>query len=150
MPLSGFQNYPQRPSPNRRQVGEALLMQQMGGAQPGMQPGLETGAAPIGDPGTGEPSVGDPAEHGLRMQGGHYMGGAGQTGWGSGTPAPGAEEDPNPSAIAAAVGEALTRQGGGLARDANPYIDRERRKRDVLRLGLSQFEVELLGNSGGL
>lgn len=142
----GFMSYPQRPSPNPRQVGEALVMQRMGGgAQSGAPPPAGMPAAPDGGG-----AVGDPQDRGLREQGARYMGGAGQMGWGSGTPSPDQEQDPNPSAIAAAVGEALTRSGGGVMRDQNPFVDRERRKRDALRLGLSQFEVDLLSQSGGL
>lgn len=145
--MFGFQSYPQRPSPNRRQVGEALVMQQQSGGA-----GLETAPGPMGfqsptpsgDPG----AFGDPAEHELRAQGGRSMGGAGQTGWGSG--GGDSPDEPNPSAIAAAVGEALTRMGGGIMRDPNPHVDRERRKRDVMQLGVSPFEADLLTQSGGL
>jgi hypothetical protein len=144
--LFGYAKYPQRPSPDRRQVGEALLLQNMNGgagADPGMAPSMATPA-----PAPDAAAVGDPAEHDLRMQGGRQMGGAGQGGWGSGDGD--SAQNPNPSAIAAAVGEALTRQGGGIMRDRNPFLDRERRKRDVLRLGISELEAELLSQSGGL
>lgn len=155
--MFGFQSYPQKPTPNRRQVGEALLMQQLGGApEQGMEPGAPMGAhSPAGqvampDAGAGAGAVGDAPERSLREQGGRYMGATGQMGWGSGMPAPGAEQEANPSAIAAAVGEALTRQGGGIMRDRNPYVDRERRRQDVLRLGLSEFEADLLSQTGGI
>lgn len=94
-------------------------------------------------PGEETAGVGDPTEDALRRRGGRFMGGAGQSGADS-------DDGPASSAINAAVGEALTRMGGGIARDQSPYVDRERRRRDVLRLGISEFEADLLLQSGGL
>jgi hypothetical protein len=65
----------------------------------------------------------------LRREGGKLMGGGG---------------DDNDSALSAAVGEALTRAGGGHRGNLNPHKNRDAHVRQLQRLGISQLEAELL------
>lgn len=53
------------------------------------------------------------------------------------------------AAVNAAVGEALTRKGGGASQSLNPHKDRGRAMNDLQRLGLSAVEAELLSMTGG-
>jgi hypothetical protein len=53
------------------------------------------------------------------------------------------------SALLSAIGEALTRGGSGFAGNPSPFKDRERARRDLQRLGLSEAEAELMQMLGG-
>lgn len=127
----GFTSQPQQPPPDPRKVGMQLAQRGQGGGMPAM---------PMPMPMAGE--AGSDPDRLAREQGGAKMGGAGQRDTSS--------EDEHPSAFAAAVGEALTRMGNGLMVSRDPTVDRERRKRDVMRLGVSDYEAELLSLSGGI
>ena len=153
----GFVARPQRPAPDPQEVGRAL-------AQAGMQ--MDAPRTPVtaeGGPemddmefGTAYTPAGRPGMAArLRLLGAIRTGGAGQTGTGS-APAGQPDYEAGPleadhSLVNAGVGEALTRLGGGLMRNASLGAEQAARRRaDLLRLGLTPFEVALLQRSGGI
>ena len=106
----------------------------------------EQGYTPAGSPGMAAR---------LRLLGAIRTGGAGQTGTGSAPPGqPDYEAGPleaDHAMVNAGVGEALTRLGGGVMRNASiSTAQAARRRGDLLRLGLTPFEVDLLAKSGGI
>lgn len=116
----GFQPPPQA---NPQQVGQAMMRpQQMQGMQAPMMQGME-------------PPNPDDADRAMRLEGAKLM-----------TTAQSTDGD---AAVSAAVGEALTRRGGGASQSLNPFKDRARAMNDLQRLGLSQVEAELLSMTGG-
>jgi len=54
------------------------------------------------------------------------------------------------NAVNIAIGEALTRTGGGYSTSLNPYKDREKHIRQLQQLGLSAVEANLLAQTGGV
>ncbi len=172
----GFVRQPQAPAPDPRAVGQAMSRAR---AQPDALPraprlgqdrmalyppaSLEPGYGPdrswLDRP--AQPRLeqvamehGDPGEATLRREGATRTGGAGQTGTGSappGEPDYAVDEATPHSALNAAIGEALTRLGGGVMRA--PAMSPARtaaRQRQLLALGITPFEVELLARSGGV
>lgn len=88
-----------------------------------------------------------------RELGGHHMGAPGQSGRGSAPP--GQPDHPNDDGddarTNAAIGEALTRMGGGVMANPDMTSTRSARRRaQVERLGITPFEASLLQRSGGL
>lgn len=170
----GFNKQPQAPSPDPRQVGQAL------GQSPGpgrRTPQNPTGSRqPIGYKADGSGMVWDEGDGGrmptwgeagavglaslvanlraLRERAARFTHGAGQTGTGSapaGQPNYPTDDGEHHSALNAAVGAALTRMGNGLM--APPDMTETRaasRRDDLLRLGVTEFEAELLSQSGGI
>jgi hypothetical protein len=133
----GFVRPGQRPTPDSAQVGAALM--QRGMAQPQMAPGM---AAPPQSPADPEPSFMEAIERApdhrpdldLRRHGAFLMGGGGQSGeW----------------SLPTAVGEALTRKGGGHTANPNVHKPRGRTLETLQQLGLSRIEAELLIETGG-
>ncbi len=137
----GFTTPGTRPAPDPRAVG-AMLMQgpQMGGMGMGQAP---QGAAPMApqqaqkprpplDDHTHREFPARSQDEAMRREGGKLMG--------SGGP----DED---GALAAAVGEALTRKGGGHKGNQNPYKNRERHIQQLQQLGISEVEAMLLGET---
>ena len=114
----GFTRPNQQPTPDPRQVGQQLM-------QP--RPPRQTQQFDV-DPVDAEfPARSMGAA--LRREGGKLMGSGG---------------DDNDGALSAAVGEALTRAGGGHRGNPNPHKDRDAHVRQLQRLGISQLEAELL------
>ncbi len=114
----GFTRPGQQPSPDPRQVGQQLM-------QP--PPQAQQGRLEV-DPVDAEfPAHSMSAA--LRREGGKLMGGGG---------------DDSDGALSAAVGEALTRAGGGHTSNPNPHKNRDAHVQQLQRLGISQLEAELL------
>ena len=144
---SGFPRYPQPTTPDSRAVGAALMQQGMGPGQmapptPATGPGQMAPAPPSGMP-TDMPPV-DPYAQ-LRADGAQRMTAPGQLDHGEAEP--GAH---SANALSIAVGEAMTRLGGGYKTDPNPYRDTAGHVRQLQQLGLSAVEAELLVQSGGV
>ncbi len=114
----GFSRPGQQPTPDPRAVGQQLMQ-----PRPPQQP----------QPFDVDPVDAEFPAHSmgaaLRREGGKLMGGGG---------------DDNDSALSAAVGEALTRAGGGHRGNPNPHKNRDVHVRHLQRLGISQLEAELL------
>lgn len=107
-------------TPDPRQVGAQLMQSQQ---QQAAQPIGVAQAPPV------PPHVRDAM---LRREGGRLMG------------AGGPDED---GAMAAAVGEALTRRGGGHTPNPNPNKNRAAHVRHLQQLGISELEATLLGET---
>ena len=116
----GFSIPGQQPSPDPRAVGAQL-------AQPQQQQRSPPGLA-FDDPLDFEAPARS-REAALRREGGKLMGSGG----------PDAD-----GAFAAAVGEKLTRAGGGHRGNPNPHKDLDGHVRQIIQLGVSPFEAELL------
>jgi len=130
----GFTRYPQQKTPPAEAVGMALL--QRGQGQPASAaPPMMMGSAP---------EMGPPPDALLRAQGAERMTGSGQMD--DGMPM---EDGHSLNAISVAVGEALTRMGGGYATSPNPFKPRERALQNLQQLGLSSVEAQLLIRTGG-
>ena len=117
----GFTRPGQQPAPDPRLVGQQLQQ------QPQRAPEVE----PFGD----EAEFEAPArsqEAFFRREGGKLMG------------AGGPDSD---GALSAAVGEALTRAGGGHQGNPNPHKRRESHIRHLQQLGISELEANLLGET---
>jgi hypothetical protein len=145
----GFSPFPQQPAPDPRQVGRMLRMAPAGlPGSPMGRPTPDQGAEPYSY--VGATSIDE--SHHLRRLGAIRTGGAGQSGTGSAPPEdPDADTEGDDAMVNAAIGEALTRLGGGLMRNADISPERaERRKQDLLRLGISAFEAHVLSQSGGI
>ncbi len=115
----GFSPPNQNPTPDPRQVGERLM-------QPRQQPQR---APPEIDDRLGGETVPRSRDEALRREGGKLMGSGGS------------DAD---SALSAAVGEALTRAGGGHRGNPNPAKNRDARVLALQQLGISPLEAELL------
>ena len=126
---SGFGfNRPQlQPAPDPRAVGQQLMGQQQQQSQQPQQP-----QQPIVDDRQGIEVPLVTREANLRREGGKIMGGGG---------------DDSDGALSAAVGEALTRAGGGHRGNPNPHKNREGHVRHLQRLGISEVEAQLLGET---
>lgn len=133
----GFTKQPQTPAPRAAAVGLQLRQQQVGGGA-GAPPGA--GGIPMTPAAPGEADV--ERQKMMLRAGGEKMGGAGQR-VSVGENEPGAE-------MAAAVGEALTRLGGGYRTNPNPFKPRDKAFQNLQQLGLSEFEAMLLMQTGGL
>jgi hypothetical protein len=120
----GFSRPGQQPSPDPRQVGAQLSQRGQQGQQ-GQQ------VQPQYDDRRHAEFPAQSREEALRREGGKLMGGGG---------------DDNDGAMSAAVGEALTRAGGGHRGNPNPYKDRARHFAQLQQLGLSELEAQLLGD----
>lgn len=127
----GFSRYPQQKTPPAEAVGLALLQQQAQPDAPMMS--MAPPAAPMDPDAT------------LRAQGAERMTGAGQID--DGMPSP---DGHSTNAVNVAVGEALTRMGGGYQTNANPFKPRDRAIQNLLQLGLSPVEAQLLVRTGGV
>lgn len=113
----GFTRPDQQPSPDPRAVGQQL-----------MQPApVRSPRVPLDQNDAEFPAHSMSAA--LRREGGKLMGGGGS------------DED---GAMSAAVGEALTRAGGGHTPNPNPHKNRDANVQRLMQLGLSQLEAELL------
>lgn len=124
----GFHTPGTRPSPDPRQVGQMLMQ------GPQAQPQQPQAPRPMAPQMTGgreaeEAPARSMDEHN-RREGAKLMG------------AGGPDED---GALAAAVGEALTRAGNGHRGNPNPYKNRARNLEQLKQLGVSEFEASLLG-----
>lgn len=122
----GFLTPGSRPAPDPKQVG-AMLMQgpQMGQGQQ-QQPMMPP------DDRVAHEAPAHTRDEALRREGGKLMGGGGS------------DED---GALSAAVGEALTRAGGGHTPNPNPHKNRSRHVRQLQQLGISEVEATLLGET---
>jgi len=132
----GFARYPQRPTPGSQEVGMALMQRGQGQEQAApAQP------APMGPPADG----GAAADQALRLDGAHRMGGSGQID-------DNASDDDgvhSANAVNVAIGEAMTRAGGGYTTSKNPFKPRDRTLVNLQQLGLSETEAMLLIQTGG-
>lgn len=143
----GFPNYAtQRKTPSSQAVGAALLQQGQQAPAGPTGPGLETG---MGGGGFQSPDASPTASMGgdpQREEGARRMGAGGQlddsADIGDGTH--------SANAVNIAIGEALTRMGGGYATNPNPFKPRDRNMQLVRQLGLSEVEAQLLAQTGGL
>ncbi len=120
----GFAQPGQQATPDPRQVGAQLMQPQQQAPQ---QP-----ASPLGpdmDPLEAKQAAVSARDRRLRIEGGKLMGSGG---------------DDRDSALSLAVGEALTRAGGGHVANPNPDKNRDAHVRQLQQLGLSQLEAELL------
>lgn len=146
----GFSNYAtQRPTPNAQEVGHALVGQRMGGGMQAPQPGgpmAMFGAAQPMAP-MASPSMGDPQDAALRLDGARRMAGGGQIDDTADREDPGVH---SANAVNVAVGEALTRMGGGYTTNPDRFKPRENNVRQLQHLGLSEVEAQLLVRSGGV
>jgi hypothetical protein len=123
----GFTTYPNQPSQASQDVGAALLQRRMATPYgPGDQP-----QAPAVTPAS------------LRLAGAKRMGGTDQIDHGA------LPDGTNPNAISIAVGEAMTRMGGGNQPNPNPFKPRAANLQQLQALGLSPIEAQLLGQTGG-
>ena len=122
----GFNRPGLQPAPDPRMVGQQLLGQQQ------QQPQQQQAQQPIVDDRQGMEVPLVTREANLRREGGKIMGSGG---------------DDSDSALSAAVGEALTRAGGGHRGNPNPHKNRERHVRHLQQLGLSDVEAQLLGET---
>ena len=126
----GFAAYPLKPSPATQAVGAALLQrrQQPYGPmdRPAPQPGVETAT---------------PAT--IRMEGAKRMGGPMQLDHAE------LPDGMNANAINVAIGEAMTRVGGGNQPNPNPFKPRQRSLQQLQALGLSPIEAQLMIQTGG-
>jgi len=130
----GFSKYPQRPAPGAEDVGRSLMQQQ---AMPGAVETPMAPTMPMADPLT--------ADRQMRLDGAQRMGAPGQV--------PDMADDDgthSANALSVAVGEALTRQGGGYTTNPNPFKDRAGHVRQLMQLGLSEVEAQLLVQTGGV
>ena len=114
----GFIRPGQQPTPDPRAVGQQLMQ-----PRPPQQP----------QPFDVDPVDAEFPAHSmgaaLRREGGKLMGGG---------------ADDSDAALSQAVGEALTRAGGGHRGNPNPHKDRDAHVQQLQRLGISQLEAELL------
>lgn len=128
---AGFANYTVSPSPDPRMVGQAITQAPQ---QPGpVAPPMARPALP--DFGAEQMAIAVEAEqarlHGALLSSGRAGGG----------------ED---SAKLSAVGDALTRMGGGHTASQNASKPRANNKRQLMQLGLDEDEADLLLASGGV
>ena len=121
----GFAQPNQQPTPDPRQVG-AQLMQPQQQVQP-QQP--VNPLNPDIDPLEAKQAAVGMRDRRLRIEGGKLMGSGG---------------DDRDAALSLAVGEALTRAGGGHVSNPNPDKNRDAHVRQLQQLGISQLEAELL------
>lgn len=153
----GFVKQPQRGTPSAEQIGQAL-MQQGGMPMGGMGPGQAAPAPMPSGPGQAAPYQGNPGGMGPMPSGPDVMGPAALRADGARRmTSPGQmpdmggieEEGHSANALNIAVGEALTRMGGGYMTNPNPYKPRERTAQNLQQLGLSAIEADLLIRTGG-
>lgn len=171
----GFNRHPVKPTPDSRRIGEALLKRRLsqppGAGSPDSVHGAlmasvgvpERVVGPFSEqarpnamghtavPGTddwfegvqrqGEVPELDPAA--MRHTGAKLMGGPGQTEMGLG------DGEQGPSSINTAIGEALTRMGGGHQTSPNRHKPRGEALRMLQQHGLSEAEAMLMIRSGG-
>jgi len=144
----GFANYSsQRKTPSSEAVGAALLQRGQGAGQaaPADMPYGPGQMAPAEQP-FGPGQMAPPSDFALREDGARRMGGAGQID-------DNASEDDgahSANAVNVAIGEALTRMGGGYTTNPNPFKPRDRAIQNLRQLGLSDVEAQLLVKSGGV
>jgi hypothetical protein len=122
----GFTTYPSQPSQAPEAVGQALLQRRM--------------VTPYGPADQPQQPMSPAA---IRMAGAKRMGGPDQIDHGA------LPDGTNPNAISIAVGEALTRIGGGNQPNPNPFKPQARNLQQLQALGLSPIEAELLTRTGG-
>lgn len=121
----GFSQPGQQPTPDPRQVGQQLM-------QPQQQIQSRQPVSPIDidvDPAEAKQALVGTRDKQLRREGGKLMGAGG---------------DDRDSALSQAVGEALTRAGGGHVENPNPDKNRDAHVRQLQQLGISPLEAELL------
>jgi len=130
----GFQRLPQRGTPDPTRVGLALVQQRM--TAPAFPPMPTFPSVPSADAAMRTPDAA------MRNAGAELMGGPGQTELGLSL-------EQGPSAINTAIGEALTRLGGGAMPNPSPFKPRAEARRQLQHLGLSEAEADLLIATGG-
>jgi hypothetical protein len=166
----GFEQFPQRPSPNPREVGAELArarfrqmpspgrVAQLTQQRPDASAVSRTPPpeSPVFDPDLWTPPTDrlHQAFRALAAQGGYETSGGGQTGTGSAPPGqpdyPVADNEAH-SAMHAAVGAAATRIANGVMRNHQVGDEhRARRREQILRLGITPFEADLLSRTGGI
>lgn len=128
----GFFTPGTRPTPDPRQVGAMLMQGPQMGAGAGMGQQRQTGQMAPPDDRMAQEAPPHTRDEALRREGGKLMG------------AGGSDED---GALSAAVGEALTRAGGGHTANPNPHKSRDRHVRQLQQLGISEVEAMLLGET---
>lgn len=120
----GFSQPGQQATPDPRQVGAQLMQPRQQQAQP------QVPSTPVDmDPLEAAQAVTGVRDNKLRREGGKLMGSGG---------------DDRDAALSMAVGEALTRAGGGHIANPNPDKNRDAHVRQLQQLGISQLEAELL------
>ncbi len=112
----------QEPAPDPRQVGQQLMQPREQQPQ-GQAPPLDVDPDEAAQAATGARAMA------LRKEGGKLMGGGGS------------DIDP---AMSQAVGEALTRAGGGHKGNPNPHKRRDVHVLHLQQLGISELEANLL------
>ncbi len=125
----GYQLPRQSGTPDARAVGQMLTQRGQQPQQPAQAPRI---MAPEDGSSFVEFEAQNEAAH-LRREGAKMMGG----------PQGGVPD----GAMAAAVGEALTRAGGGHTMNPNPHKNRAAHLNQLQQLGLSQTEAMLLGET---
>ncbi len=119
----GFTQPNQQPTPDPRAVGQQL-----------MQPRQQQSQAPVApvdvDPDEAEQAAISARHRMLRREGGKLLGGGG---------------DDSNAEFNQAVGDALTRAGGGHRGNPNPHKQRDRHSAQLMQLGISPLETQLLG-----
>jgi len=127
--MSGFGFQPPAKPVTSQDVGASLMQQNQPPQPPQMGQSPGRGIAP---------------EVGMRMAGANITGGPDQFSNEQGM------EGMNPSAINAAVGEALTRQGNGHMPPTREFKDMGRFQHELRTLGMSDFEAQLMARMGGV
>lgn len=141
----GFAKYPQKKSPAAQDVGAALMEQQQMSAPAVMPYGPGQMAPPPTAMGPGQMAPMDPDAM-MRAEGALKMTGPGQ----SDDSAIGDGDGHSPNALSIAVGEAMTRAGGGFTSNPNPFKPKARSFQTLQQLGLSAQEATLLLQNGGV
>jgi hypothetical protein len=121
----GYMPPGQAGTPDPRMVGQMLM-------QPRQPEGQQAQAMPMpvmDDPGNHHEFPAHTPEEQMRRDGAKLMGGGGA------------------DALSAAVGEALTRAGGGHRGNQNPHKQRAHHIAQLQHLGLSEVEAMLLGET---
>lgn len=165
----GFEQFPQKPSPDPREVGAQLARARFM-PSPGRVAQLTTqrpDATAVNRGQPPNPPVFDPDQwtppgtdrlrlmfRALADEGGRHTSGGGQTGTGSAPPGqpdyPVADDEAH-SAMHAAIGAAATRLANGVMQNSQVSAEqRERRRLHLLHLGIAPFEADLLSRTGGI
>jgi hypothetical protein len=130
----GYHKPGTQPTPDPRMVGQMLMQRgQTGGTGGTSQMGqAQQPQAPVTDDRQHHEAPAHSRDEMLRREGGKLMGSGGS------------DDD---GALSAAVGEALTRAGGGHRANPNPHKDRTKHIRQLQQLGISEVEAMLLGET---
>ena len=123
----GFEALGQELAPDPRQVGQQLMQSRQ--VQQQQQPQVAQPLAIDADPEEAAQAATEMRSKDLRKEGGKLMGGGGS------------DIDP---AMSQAVGDALTRAGGGHKGNPDPNKQRDARVLQLQQLGISELEANLL------